>query len=174
MNSSSVAGRSDGSAASRLNLLKVGIEMAASNPITGVGPANFPYLAQSYGHWTPHDPHNIWLKAAAEFGFPMLTLFVLTLLVLLKRLHTERRIAQQEGDRETEMLATALSCSIVGYCATATFTSIFLSEFLWAVIAVAGSFVARQRHIRENPTEVVEVEPPLFGERKPEPAAPTV
>lgn len=150
--------QSEGSAASRLNLVKTGVDMALSNPITGVGPANFPYLAQSYGHWAPHEPHNIWLKAAGEFGFPMLTLFVLTILLMLRNLGKERRLARLEGDRETEHLATALACAIVGFCATATFTSVFVSEYLWAIIAVSGAFIARQRHVRKHPTITPESE----------------
>jgi len=161
--------QSDGSAASRLNLVKVGSKMAMSNPIVGVGPGNFPYLAMTYDHWYPAEPHNIWLKAAAEYGFPMLTLFALTLLMILRNLGRERKRARLEGDRETEMLATALSCAIIGFCATATFTSVFVSEYLWAIIGVAGAFIARQRAMRNNP-KVIELERKIAGE--PQAAAP--
>ena len=41
--------------------------------------------------------------------------------------------------------ATALACAIFGFVATGSFTSQFLSEYLWAIIAVSGAFIASEK-----------------------------
>jgi len=142
--------QSEGSAASRLNLIKCGTEMALDHPIVGVGPGNFKYIVMSYGHPGQHDPHNIWIKAATEYGFPMLILFLMILGLLLRGLMSEAKRSRVEGDREADLMATALACSIVGFLASATFTSHFLSEYFWATTAVAGAFLARREHERRT------------------------
>jgi probable O-glycosylation ligase (exosortase A-associated) len=143
--------QTESSAAARLNLLKCGVEMTLDYPITGVGGRNFKHMVMHYGHPTPHDPHNIWLKASAEYGFPMLALFILTAWYLLRRLGRERKLAKARGDRETEKLAIALACSIVGFLATTTFLSQFLSEYFWGLCALSGAFIASQEYRRRHP-----------------------
>lgn len=143
--------QTEGSAQQRLEQMRVGYEMAIDHPVVGVGAGVFQYVAPSYG---PHalEPHNIWIKAAAEYGFPMLILFVLFVAFILRALGRERKVAHAAGDRATERLAVALSCSIIGFLGTSTFTSMFLSEYLWAIVAVAGAFLAdRQRGRLETP-----------------------
>jgi O-antigen ligase len=143
--------QTESSAAARLNLLKCGVEMTLDYPITGVGGRNFTQMVMHYGHPTPHDPHNIWLKASAEYGFPMLALFILTAWYLVRRLGRERKLAKARGDRDTEKLAIALACAIVGFLATTTFLSLFLSEYFWALCALSGAFVGSQAYRRRHP-----------------------
>lgn len=143
--------QTESSASARLHLLKCGIQMTLEYPITGVGGSNFAPMVMKYGHPTPHDPHNIWLKASAEYGFPMLSLFILIVWYLLRRLGRERKLAKNRGDRETERLATALACAIVGFLATTTFLSQFLSEYFWAICALSGAFIASQEFRRRHP-----------------------
>lgn len=162
--------QSDSSAASRLNLLKVGVRMSLDHPIVGVGPGNFRYMSQNYGHWQENEPHSIWLKASAEYGFPVLILFTLLFLLLVRRLSQEAKLARLEGDRESELLATSLACSLVGFLATATFSSQFLSEFYWAICAVSGAFLAHRAHQRR--TEQIPVTREPVAKEAPMPPAP--
>ncbi len=143
--------QTESSASNRLALAKIGIEMTLDYPITGVGPKNFTYLVTSYGFDTRHDPHTIWLKASAEYGFPMLMLFLLTIWLILSRLARERKFAAERGDRDTERLAITLSCSIVGFLGAATFLSQFLSEYFWAICCLTGAFIGREEYRRRNP-----------------------
>ena len=77
--------------------------------------------------------------------------------MVLRGLGRQRKRARVRGDRETEMLATALACSIVGFCAAATFTSHFTSEYFWAILSVAGAFLAQRKHVeREQELELSE------------------
>jgi hypothetical protein len=54
------------------------------------------------------------------------------------------RRAREEGDRKTEALATALNCSMVGFLLPASFLSQFLSEYFWAIVGLAGAFLASE------------------------------
>ncbi|MHC4956752.1 MAG: O-antigen ligase family protein [Planctomycetota bacterium] len=145
----------EGSAASRLQLAKIGVAVTLDHPITGIGPDNFPHIAMNYGHWKGLEPHVIWLKASAEYGIPMLILFILIIFFVLRALSREAKAARLDGDTDTEALATALACSLVGFLAAGTFRNQFLSEFFWATMAVVGAFVAHRQHERRTAGELV-------------------
>jgi hypothetical protein len=76
-----------------------------------------------------------------------------------------RRIAKKarlDKDKDTERLATALCCAIVGFLATGSFTSQFLSEYLWSIIGLSGAFIAAEKvRAREAVTATAEAVPPL-------------
>lgn len=150
--------QSEASAAGRLNLIKVGINMTLAHPVTGVGPDNFNHMAVAHGHYKNNEPHNIWLKCSGEYGLPMLVMFILTILFLLKGLKRERRFARASGDRETEMMSMALSCAIVGFLAAQTFLSMFLSEFMWSLFGVAGAFLASMEAKRREEAKAARLE----------------
>ena len=135
--------QSEGSAAERLMIAKAALKAALDNPVVGVGPRNFQHVAPIYG--STGDlmvSHSLWLQAAAEFGFPMLITFVVLIVYLLMKLGRERRAARQRKDSETEMLATALACSLIGFLAAGTFTSQFMAPYLWGLLGVIGAFIA--------------------------------
>ncbi|GIW83386.1 MAG: hypothetical protein KatS3mg105_5193 [Gemmatales bacterium] len=58
----------DGSAQSRLDLWKVCITEMLRHPVTGVGPAHFPLIADEYGFPEGKASHTTWLNAGAELG----------------------------------------------------------------------------------------------------------
>jgi len=137
-----VAEQSEASAQLRLEAMAAGVRMAVDNPVLGVGSSCFVFVVPRYGIEAQREPHSIWIKAAAEYGFPMLLFFLLVLGYLLRRLGHRRIMAKEAGDRATENLAIALACSMVGFAASASFTNTFLSEYFWAIAAVAGAFLA--------------------------------
>jgi len=146
--------QSEASAQSRVAMMKLAFQVALDHPIAGVGCGNFPKVSSHMYGGKELDPHCIWLKAAAEYGFPMLIVFMLFTARVLRGLSRERKIARAAGDRDTERLATALSCAFVGYLTAATFHSIFLSQYLWSMFAVACAFLAeRQAHARKAAQE---------------------
>ena len=60
--------------------------------------------------------------------------------------------AAAKNDKETEAFCTMLSCAIVGFLATGTFTSQFLSQYLWSIFALTGAFLATPD---DNPLQTV-------------------
>lgn len=163
--------QSEASASERLTMMRIAVDVAMDHPIVGVGNGAFPPISSSYGAPAPLEPHSIWLKSAAEYGFPMLILFVLFVVRLLRSVSAERKRAVAAGDRRTERMAIALQCSIVGFLAPASFTSQFLSEYFWAICALAGAFVAyRESEARKAAAAPVTIVPKQRNE-EPQPSA---
>ncbi|MEE8104340.1 MAG: O-antigen ligase family protein [Planctomycetota bacterium] len=155
--------QSEGSAANRIEHMKNAIDVTLKYPLTGVGPNNFWKHVSKYGGTA--EPHSIWLKCSAEYGLPMLFFFLWIIGSLLLRLRNKARVARARGDKETESFCTMLSCAIVGFLATGTFTSQFLSQYLWSIFALAGAFLATPD---DNPLQTVlpwEKEAPVMDYR---------
>ncbi len=131
----------EASAVNRIEHMKTAVEVTLDFPITGVGPGVFWIASQKYSQFSA-EPHSLWLKCSAELGLPMLIFFIMLVWRLLWRLRRVATLAKQHADRNTEALATALSCALVGFLATGTFTSQFMSEYMWAIIALIGAFLA--------------------------------
>jgi len=144
------ADQTERSAANRIAHMIAAVDVTLDYPLTGVGPANFPYVATRY-HEFAAEPHSIWLKCSAEFGIPALILFVGVIASVVLALRRIAARARRMGDKHTEALAVALCCSVVGFVASGTFTSQFLSEYLWCIVAVAGAFIASERVRMQEP-----------------------
>ncbi len=129
------------SATNRLIHMKTAIDVTLDYPLTGVGPSNFPYVSSRYSVFNA-EPHSLWLKCSSEYGLPMLVFFLLLVGRLIFRLRATATAAKLRGDRQTEALATTLSCALFGFLATGSFTSQFLSEYMWAIIGLIGAFLA--------------------------------
>lgn len=59
----------DASAQSRLDLWADMFSVALSNPVFGIGPANWPTVAHEFGWATGKQGHGLWLQLIAELGF---------------------------------------------------------------------------------------------------------
>jgi len=133
--------QSEGSARNRMEHMVTAVNVTLDYPLTGVGPDNFPPVSLRYSVFDA-EPHSIWLKCSSEYGLPMLVFFVLIVGLLLVRLRNRAKLAAALGDKKGEAMATALSCALVGFLATGSFTSQFLSEYMWAIIGLIGAFLA--------------------------------
>jgi O-antigen ligase len=110
-------------------------------PLTGIGADNFPIVSLRYSVFEA-EPHSLWLKCSSEYGLPMIVFFALFVILILVRLRRRANLARAIGDTDGEAIATALNCSLFGFLATGTFTSQFLSEYMWAIIGLIGAFLA--------------------------------
>lgn len=133
--------QTEGSARNRMEHMITAVKVTLDYPLTGVGADNFPYVALRYSVFSA-EPHTLWLKCSAEYGIPMLVFFLLIVILFLVRLRRRAAIAKALGDRDGEAMATALSCALFGFLATGSFTSQFLSEYLWAIMGLVGAFLA--------------------------------
>src|SRR5262245_4863996 len=57
----------DGSAESRLDLWRDCFTVVASRPVFGVGPQNWPLIAEEFGWNAGKEAHSLWIQSAAEF-----------------------------------------------------------------------------------------------------------
>lgn len=133
--------QSESSAMLRMEHMMTAVDVTLDFPITGVGPGVFWIASQRYSQFSA-EPHSLWLKCSAELGLTMLIFFVMLVGRSLWRLRQVSKLARAHGDKQTEGFATALSCALVGFLATGSFTSQFMSEYMWAIIALIGAFLA--------------------------------
>ncbi len=132
--------QTEGSAAERLYMLKATAEAVADNPIFGVGPGCWLMAAEGLTG-KKLEPHNIWLKLAAEIGIPGVLFYLFmpgfTIFGLLRV--RKKAIAAKDFDRAN--LCVALVMAILGYLMPSTFLSHPFSEFLWAWYGIGCALV---------------------------------
>jgi probable O-glycosylation ligase (exosortase A-associated) len=134
----------EGSMRNRMEHMRTALKVTRDRPVFGAGPDNFPIVSLDYSEFEA-EPHSIWLMCSAEYGLPMLAFFVLLIVSLLRQLHAVAKEARAARDRQTEGLALCLSCAVVGFLASGSFTSQFLSQYLWSIFALAGAFLVTPR-----------------------------
>lgn len=146
--------QTEGSARNRIEHMMTAVKVTLDYPLTGVGADNFTNVSLRYSDFDA-EPHSLWLKCSSEYGIPMLVFFGLAVLLFLVRLRRRANLARSLGDKDGEALATALSCALFGFLATGTFTSQFLSEYLWAIIGLIGAFLATpvETPLQETPPQ---------------------
>jgi len=144
--------QTESSAKHRVEHMKTAVKVTLDHPLTGVGSDNFPIVSNRFSVFAA-EPHSLWLKCSSEYGLPMLVFFMLIVGLFFVRLRRRAALYRSLGDKEGEALATALSCALFGFLATGTFTSQFLSEYMWAIIGLIGAFLA-------TPVDTAKVVPP--------------
>lgn len=133
--------QTEGSARARVEHMVTAVKITLDYPLTGIGSDNFQVISLRYSQFNL-EPHSLWLKCSAEYGIPMLVFFALICGLFLLRLRRRATLAHALGDKDGEAMSTALSCALFGFLATGSFTSQFLSEYLWAIIGLVGAFLA--------------------------------
>jgi O-antigen ligase len=127
----------------RMQIWRRGMGYMLQYPILGVGPHNFqaaegtlsPFSdRQQFGigvRW--NAPHNSYLQAGAELGFPGLLIF---LGVIASAFGALRRSSRSEHAQAAQ-LAQALMASLIAFAVGAFFLSLAYSEMLYTLIALA-------------------------------------
>lgn len=114
----------DGSAESRLELWKDCLTIAMSKPFFGVGPANFPVVAASFGWSEGKQAHSTWMQAAAENGFPGVAALIVFFGLTVVKLWPIARLKQSEENRYRIAVASGIVMSIVGFVVAGQFVSL--------------------------------------------------
>jgi O-antigen ligase len=133
----------------RLQIWRRGIGYMFENPIFGVGPHNFQAAEGMLSSFSDRQqrgvgvrwnaPHNTYLQAGAELGFPGLTIFILLIasaFAALGRSSTRERALVRAGLARRQ-LAPPLMASLIGFVVGAFFLSLAYSEILFTLIALA-------------------------------------
>jgi O-antigen ligase len=129
----------DASAESRFELWSDLATVIGEQPILGVGPLNWPLVAERFG-WPPgKEGHSLWVQTAAENGLPGVTLLIMFYLITIKKLWPIARGREPNTDVATAMSATGIILAIVGFMVSAQFVSLRGLEppFYVAMVAVA-------------------------------------
>jgi O-antigen ligase len=113
----------DASAESRLDLWKDCLKVVEAEPVFGIGPANWPTIASSFGWTAGKSAHSVWMETAAEVGIPGVTALLAFFGFALVRLWPIARQRQTEENRYEVALATGIILSIVGFGVAGQFVS---------------------------------------------------
>jgi len=135
-----------GSAQGRWNDALVAIEVAARNPITGVGlDQNVLALNQERGA-TWREVHNVYLQYAVDLGLPGLLLFLALYLSLFRTAGRVRRTGRRlRSTRDVAVTAGSVQVALVGFAVAAFFHPVAYQFyfFLAAGLALAVQNVLR-------------------------------
>ena len=129
-----------GSLAARQELLKLSLRVMATHPIFGIGPGDF----QSYTlSW--HVAHNTYTELGAEAGVPACFLFLLMLVLSLRKIRRVRKLPGYESSEDIRLWTSALWAAMAAYMAGALFASTeynlfpyFMVGYISAVYQIAG------------------------------------
>lgn len=125
------------SAQIRQHLLWRSVELTMQHPLFGVGPGNFPELANWY------VTHNSFTQMSAEGGIPAIVLYVLILWYGFKNLRRTKQLARGQG--ESRLWARALLASLIAYCVGSTFLSAAFEYFPYILVAYTTALFAIAR-----------------------------
>lgn len=116
------------------------LRMIGDNPVFGVGPLNFKSLSTLYtGLPVANIAHNSFLEIAAEFGVPMLVVFLLLLLSIFRILNAAARLGGSERARELAGWAEGLRSGLIGFLVAGLFISAQYEKMLWLTVFVSVS-----------------------------------
>ena len=132
----------DGSAESRFALWADCMTVVASKPILGVGPHNWPLVADDFGWGRGKEAHSVWIQTAAETGIPGVLFLLLFYGFTVKRLWRIARAKVPGIDESTAMFAAGIILAIVGFAVSAQFVSLVGLEPPYYV-AMAGAVLLK-------------------------------
>ncbi len=139
----------------RLDLWRIGYEIALDHPVVGAGQETFPqlfpeyrdavlspYRAQTFFPYRPESPHNVYLATAAGSGLPALAayvVFVIAALVIVGRARAGMR------DEWTPVALAAIVAAGVGHLVTDLFVTAEVTA-TWLFWVLLGAGLAAARH----------------------------
>jgi len=144
----------DGSAESRIDLWRDCIKLTIQNPMFGVGPGNFPVVAQSLGWTAGKQAHSVWMQQAAETGVPgVLSLFLLFAISVVKLWPLAHQRLTEEN-RSQVAVASGLIMSIVGFAVAGQFVSLGGLEIPYYSAMIGVVLLKRHTSLRAAPAPV--------------------
>ena len=160
----------DASATARITYWHAAMAMSVDHPF-GIGLGNFQQVVKTYvpGLTIYRSAHNTYVECLAELGYLGLALLVMVLVATLARLsHVRReslalepdlsiRVGLWESNFHLGWHTMALRTALVGYLASAAFTTRLCGEDFWILIGLAACLVnvaAYMRHQAGQPSPV--------------------
>jgi probable O-glycosylation ligase (exosortase A-associated) len=120
----SEADERDDSAESRVSLWRDCLDVASKRPLFGVGPRNWPVVAEDYG-WPPgKEAHSTWIQTSAEMGFPGALALLMFFSGAAIKLWLPGHQLPNESNRDAVLGARAVVMSIVGFVVAGQFVTL--------------------------------------------------
>jgi putative inorganic carbon (HCO3(-)) transporter len=134
----------DDSAESRVALWTDCLKLTLENPVFGIGPANFPVVAESLGWTRGKQAHSVWMQQAAETGIPGVLSLLVFFGIAIFKLWPIARMKLTDETRGQIAIASGLVMSIVGFAVAGQFVSLAGLEIPYYTTMI-GVVLLRQR-----------------------------
>jgi len=142
------AEQTEGSAQSRMILMKAGLRGAMDHPLFGVGTGCWGLHYHNYVDKMgdgAYEPHSIWIKIAAELGFIGLGTYLFMLCHVIMKLRKIQKIGLRENNMKIYHYTGMLQLALIGYCIHGTFSNQIFFEYMFLIIAASGAFIRLYR-----------------------------
>ena len=131
----------DQTSTTRITYWKHGLEIMRKYPVLGIGYENWiPYYMVNISR-DVQLPHNIFIQAAAELGYPGLFAFLLLIYLTVTTNYRTRKLARQlpDGGRFITAMAHGLDSALMGYLIAGFFVTVLYYPFFWINLAFTVS-----------------------------------
>ncbi|HEX5815778.1 MAG TPA: O-antigen ligase family protein [Methylomirabilota bacterium] len=146
------------------------LRMINDNPIFGVGPLNFKALSTQYtGLSQGNIAHNSFLEIAAEFGLPMLAVFLLLIVTTFRTLNAATRLAGTDRGWRIAGWAEGLRSGLLGFLVAGFFISAQYEKMFWLAVFVTIVLGRFAREAAAEASEEPEPGPDVVLEPLPQP-----
>ena len=135
----------DASAMGRIYAWQAAINMALSNPFTGVGISNFYVNYFFYSpHWDGknHAVHSTWFQVLGEMGFVGLILFAMLIVSIFKSLRRSNLYCKSKNKESLLVNVHILQAGLFGFMVSGTFLT---QAFTWPLYIVLSLTIALER-----------------------------
>lgn len=143
----------DASAMGRIYAWQAAINMALSNPLTGVGVDNFYVNYYFYSpHWDGknHAVHSTWFQVLGETGFVGIGIFVLLIASVYRSLSRVYCINALNHNDQVAVNANALKAGLIGFMVAGTFLT---QAFTWPLYIILALTIALEKITVESNKE---------------------
>jgi probable O-glycosylation ligase (exosortase A-associated) len=143
----------DASAMGRIYAWQAAINMALSNPLTGVGVDNFYVNYYFYSpHWDGknHAVHSTWFQVLGETGFVGIGIFVLLIASIYRSLSRVYCINALNPNDQVAVNANALKAGLIGFMVAGTFLT---QAFTWPIYIILALTIALEKITVESNKE---------------------
>ena len=146
------------------------LRMINDNPIFGVGPLNFKALSTQYtGLSQGNIAHNSFLEIAAEFGLPVLAVFLLLIVTTFRTLNAATRLAGTDRGWRIAGWAEGLRSGLLGFLVAGFFISAQYEKMFWLAVFVTIVLGRFAREAAAEASEEPEPGPDVVLEPLPQP-----
>ena len=140
----------EGSAVSRVGLVKAGLEMWKDHPVFGVGQRNFKYVCPNYYHGPGTNTrvaHNTYIEILAEGGICTFVIYIFLIFSIARKLRLLRKYAPVEIDGfAVRDMAIILEITLYGFwCIHSVFLNkaYYVAPYFFYAMSVALESIVR-------------------------------
>ncbi|WP_372765759.1 O-antigen ligase family protein [Pseudoalteromonas sp.] len=147
----------DESAMGRIYAWQAAINMAISNPLTGVGVNNFYVNYFFYSpHWDGknHAVHSTWFQVLGETGFVGILLFATLIATIYRSLKRSGSLVKYYSEPNLLVNVQALKGGLIGFVVSGTFLT---QAFTWPIYIVLSLSIALEQMLQTSSKSHAEV-----------------